>query len=110
MHFIVLYSIKKFPFPYMEQDMTVSRSIGFISTRFAGTDGVSLETAKWAAILERLGHTCSYFSGECDRPDGKCYLVPEAFYRHPSIEAINQVVFTGTWGQLHTDNRLHPEM
>ena len=81
--------------------MTPSRHIGFISTRFAGTDGVSLETAKWAAILERIGHTCFYFSGECDRPDGKCYLVPEAFYRHPSIDAINQTVYTGTWGQMH---------
>jgi hypothetical protein len=33
--------------------MTPSRRIGFISTRFAGTDGVSLETAKWATVLER---------------------------------------------------------
>ncbi len=90
--------------------MTLSRSIGFISTRFAGTDGVSLETAKWAAILERMGHACFYFSGECDRPDGKCYLVPEAFYRHPIIDAINQTVFTGTWGQMHRGRKMHPEM
>ena len=33
-----------------------SHKIGFISTRFAGTDGVSLETQKWATIFERLGH------------------------------------------------------
>jgi mannosylglucosylglycerate synthase len=89
--------------------MTLSRRIGFISTRFAGTDGVSLETAKWAAILERMGHTCSYFSGLCDRPNDQCYLVPEAFYRHPSIDAINQVVFTGEWGQMHTGRKIHPE-
>ena len=87
--------------------MTPSRHIGFISTRFAGTDGVSLETAKWATILERMGHTCFYFSGECDRPDGKCYLVPEAFYRHPSIDAINETVFTGTWGQMHKKHETH---
>jgi hypothetical protein len=90
--------------------MSLSRRIGFVSTRFAGTDGVSLETAKWATILERMGHTCFYFSGECDRPDGKCYLVPEAFYRHPSIEAINQTVFTGTWGQMHKGRKAHPEL
>lgn len=90
--------------------MTFSRRIGFISTRFAGTDGVSLETDKWAAILERMGHTCFYFSGECDRPDGKCYLVPEAFYRHPVIEAINQTVYTGTWGQMHKGYKTHPEV
>jgi hypothetical protein len=90
--------------------LTLSRRIGFISTRFAGTDGVSLETAKWATILERMGNTCFYFSGECDRPDGKCYLVPEAFYRHPVIDAINQTVYTGTWGQMHKGCKLHPEV
>ena len=37
--------------------------IGFISTRFSGTDGVSLETAKWARVLEEMGHTCFYFAG-----------------------------------------------
>ncbi len=57
-----------------------------------------------------MGHTCFYFSGECDRPDGKCYLVPEAFYRHPIIDAINQTVFTGTWGQMHKGRKMHPEM
>jgi glycosyltransferase involved in cell wall biosynthesis len=76
-----------------------SRQIGFVSTRFAGTDGVSLETAKWAAVLERMGHTCYYFSGECDRPRERCHHVPEAFYRHPEIEALNQAVFAGTWSQ-----------
>jgi mannosylglucosylglycerate synthase len=90
--------------------MAAARHIGFISTRFAGTDGVSLETAKWAAILEGMGHTCFYFSGECDRPDGKCYLVPQAFYRHPSIEAINQIVYTGPWGQLHQDDEVRLEV
>jgi mannosylglucosylglycerate synthase len=90
--------------------MPASRRIGFISTRFAGTDGVSLETAKWAAVLEGMGHTCAYFSGQCDRPDEKCYLVPEAFYRHPSIESINQTVFTGSWGFMHTGRQTHPEI
>jgi len=35
-------------------------NIGFISTRIAGTDGVSLEIAKLATILRRLGHDCCY--------------------------------------------------
>jgi mannosylglucosylglycerate synthase len=67
--------------------------IGFISTRFAGTDGVSLETTKWATVLERLGHVCFYFAGECDRPADRSHVVPEAFYRHPAIEAINELAF-----------------
>ncbi len=90
--------------------MTPKRRIGFISTRFAGTDGVSLETSKWAAVLERMGHECYYFSGQCDRPDGRCYLVPEAFYRHPEIDAINQVAYQGTWGALHEGRKMHPEI
>jgi mannosylglucosylglycerate synthase len=90
--------------------MNPSRRIGFISTRFSGTDGVSLESAKWAVVLERLGHTCFYFSGECDRPSQVCYVVPEAFYRHPVIDAINQVVYTADWGNFHNGNQEHPGM
>ncbi len=90
--------------------MPPSRRIGFISTRFAGTDGVSLETAKWAAVLERIGHNCYYFSGQCDRPDEKCYLVPEAFYRHPTIDGINQTVYAATWGSMHRGRQAHPEI
>ena len=29
------------------------KRLGFISTRFAGTDGVSMEARKWAALLAR---------------------------------------------------------
>ena len=67
--------------------------IGFISTRFAGADGVSLETAKWAAILEEMGHHCCYFAGECDRPADRCYVVPAAHFKHPRIQAINADLF-----------------
>lgn len=69
------------------------RRAGFISTRFAGTDGVSLETAKWAATLEKLGLLCLYFAGECDRPVEVSRVVPEAFFKHPEIDAINCTVF-----------------
>jgi mannosylglucosylglycerate synthase len=68
--------------------------IGFVSTRFAGTDGVSLETAKWALVLERMGHTCFYFAGEIDTPPERSRCVPEAFFGHPDIDAIQTVAFT----------------
>ena len=71
----------------------VARRVGFVSTRFAGTDGVSLETAKWVSVLERLGHQCFWFAGELDVSPERSRLVPEAFYRHPDIDAINQAVF-----------------
>ena len=60
-----------------------SLNIGFISFRFAGTDGVSLETSKWAEVLEEIGHTCYYFAGLCDRPDERSMVVPEAHFLHP---------------------------
>ncbi|HSG42681.1 MAG TPA: glycosyltransferase family 4 protein [Anaerolineales bacterium] len=90
--------------------MTPSRRIGFISTRFAGTDGVSLETSKWAEVIERMGHECFYFAGECDRPDEISYVVPEAFYKHPDIHAINRVAYQSTWGKLHQGRKRHPEI
>jgi hypothetical protein len=90
--------------------MTPSRRIGFISTRFAGTDGVSLETAKWATVIERMDHECFYFCGLSDRPPEKTYVVPEAFYRHPTIDAITQVVFAGIWGHMDEGREGHPEL
>lgn len=41
-------------------------NIGFVSTRLAGTDGVSLETTKVAAIAQQLGHHAYYCAGELD--------------------------------------------
>ena len=60
-------------------------NIGFVSFRFEGTDGVSLETDKWALILEEMGHRCFYFSGLSDRPENSSMVVPEAYFRHPEI-------------------------
>ena len=67
--------------------------IGFISTRFAGTDGVTLETQKWANILTDLGQECFYFAGEGDIPEDISYIVPEAHFQHPDILALNQDLF-----------------
>lgn len=87
-----------------------SHNIGFISTRFAGTDGVSLETAKWATVLERLGHKSFYFAGECDREPNQSHVVPEAFYRHPEIDKLNQQAYSGSWTVTKEARAAHPEM
>jgi glycosyltransferase involved in cell wall biosynthesis len=68
-------------------------NIGFVSFRFAGTDGVSLETEKWANVLEGLGHHCFYFSGECALNPEISMIVPEAHYRYPEIEERHQRFF-----------------
>ncbi len=62
--------------------------IGIVSTRFSGTDGVSLETEKWAAVLTGLGHTCFYFAGDSDRSPELNFIVPEALFKHPEIDEI----------------------
>lgn len=66
--------------------------VGFLSTRLAGTDGVTLETAKWAEILERAGHPVFYCAGELD-PGCPGRLVPEMHFSHPAVQAVNQSVF-----------------
>ncbi|MEJ2099304.1 MAG: glycosyltransferase family 4 protein [Desulfobacterales bacterium] len=68
-------------------------NVGFISTRFAGTDGVSLEAAKWANVFEKAGFTCFYFGGELDRPPKHSYLVKEAHFQHPHIRDIFRSCF-----------------
>ena len=69
------------------------KNVAFISTRIAGTDGVSLEIEKWADIFEQEGFTCYYFAGELDRPAERCHLVPEAHFTHPDIKDIYQESF-----------------
>jgi mannosylglucosylglycerate synthase len=71
-----------------------SLRIGFVSTRFEGTDGVSLETEKWAKVLEDMGHICFYYAGICDRAKNISLVVPEADFRHPDIEEITLTAFS----------------
>jgi glycosyltransferase involved in cell wall biosynthesis len=71
----------------------MQRNIGFISTRFAGTDGVSLEANKWAAVFEELGHQCFWFAGELDREPRKCRLVPEAHFQNTKNKCINRQIY-----------------
>ena len=67
--------------------------IGFVSTRFCGTDGVSLETKKWANILTALGNECFYFAGESDRAADRSTVVPDAHFNHPQILALTADLF-----------------
>lgn len=63
-------------------------NVGFIATRFAGTDGVSLETAKWVTVFQRQGFRCFFFAGELDCPPDCSYLAEEAHFTHPDIKDI----------------------
>ena len=67
--------------------------VGFVSTRLAGTDGVSLEVRKWAYIFEQEGWTCFYLAGELDRPAERSMLVEKAHFTHPEVDEINRHCF-----------------
>jgi len=83
------------------------KNIGFISTRLAGTDGVSLEAAKWASIFEKEGFTCFYFAGECDRPSERSYIVDEAHFKHPDIREIHRNCFGMKKRSNYVSKRIH---
>ena len=83
------------------------RNIGFISTRLQGTDGVSLETAKWSTVLERMGYTCYFFAGVSDWDSHRTMVVPEAFFDHEQIRELQSQCFgrltrtSDLTGQIH---------
>lgn len=76
-----------------ESMTTLRHRIGFVSTRLAGTDGVSLEAARWARILSALGHECFCLAGESDWPAGRSCIVPEAHFEHPANRALQADLF-----------------
>ena len=70
--------------------------IGFVSTRIAGTDGVTLETYKWHQILERNGYECYFFAGELDTPQERSFLEPKAHFEDPEMLDIHSACFGKT--------------
>ncbi len=71
----------------------MGRNIGFVSTRFAGTDGVTLESSKWAQVIKKSGHSCFWFAGELDRNPRNSFLATEAFFNHKDNKWINDQIF-----------------
>lgn len=71
----------------------LKKRFGFISTRFAGTDGVSLEARKWTDVLSQSGHQSYWFAGKLDTDPTRSMLVPEAFFENKENCWINSQVF-----------------
>ena len=71
----------------------MAKNIGFVSTRFAGTDGVTMEAGKWAQVLKSAGHNIFWFAGLLDRSPERCFLVPEAFFQHEKNLWIDRQIF-----------------
>jgi hypothetical protein len=74
-------------------EQAMAKNIGFVSTRFAGTDGVTLEAGKWAQVLKKMGHKYYWFAGLLDRSPERSFLVPEAFIQHDKNRWIDQQIF-----------------
>ena len=70
-------------------------NVGFVSTRFAGTDGVSLESAKWAEVLWEDGHISFWYGGSLDRAADITLCIPEAHFAHAENQWINEQL----WGR-----------
>ncbi len=66
---------------------------GFISTRIAGTDGVSLETLKWARVFAKNGMQNFYFAGELETPPECSRLCRKAHFLHPEIRSVYEACF-----------------
>lgn len=81
--------------------------IGFISTRFAGTDGVSLEASKWAEVLWKDRHISFWYGGRLDTAPDISFCVPEAFFDHPEIAWINRKIWGGDFRSREVSNRIH---
>ncbi|MDA0343725.1 MAG: glycosyltransferase family 4 protein [Verrucomicrobia bacterium] len=73
----------------------MSKNIGFVSTRFAGQDGVSLESAKWAEVLWQDRHVSFWYSGQSDRNPDISHVVPEAFFGFSENQWINERIWKG---------------
>jgi len=82
-------------------------NIGFVSTRLAGTDGVTLETIKWARICRDLGHNAFFCAGQLDPEISPGVLLPEAHFTHPEIVALHQKCFGVHTRSAETTEQLH---
>ena len=69
------------------------KRIGFISTRFHGTDGVTLEARKWAWLLEGIDHQCFWMAGLLDTDPAISRVADLAFFNHPEVAAVQERLF-----------------
>ncbi len=85
----------------------MGKNIGFVSTRIAGTDGVTLEAGKWATVLRSAGHRCFWFAGQLDRDPAKSMLVPEAFFQHEENRWLDRQIFGRKGRQAAVTEKIH---
>jgi glycosyltransferase involved in cell wall biosynthesis len=92
--------------PWKSSRLIEPKRIGFVSTRFAGTDGVSLESSKWATILESDKHKCFWYAGRSDHDPATSLCIPEANFGHPENVWINEEIWGKTSRSLLVSRRI----
>ncbi len=92
-----------------EKRRSTLMNIGFVSTRFSGTDGVTLEASKWAQVFQRNGYSCYWFAGELDRNPSMGYLAPEAHFQADINIRINEAVMGQRQRSPKTSELIHSQ-
>src|SRR6266540_5495088 len=67
--------------------------VAMVSTRFAGTDGVTLEAAKLAEVLAEAGHRVVWFAGELGERAAPGRLHPPAHFESEANRALEAACF-----------------
>lgn len=81
--------------------------IGFVSTRFTGADGVTMEAGKWADVLRESGHECFWWGGEVHKDPSRSMVVPEAHFLHPENQRIQAEAFGREIRSHELTQRIH---
>jgi len=69
--------------------------IAMVGARFAGLDGVSLESAKIAEALERVGHQVYWFAGELGPEFTPGIVFAPASFNNAANSELQRLAFSG---------------
>jgi glycosyltransferase involved in cell wall biosynthesis len=66
--------------------------VAILTTRIAGTDGVSLEAERWRDIFREMGHQVTFIAGKLDRSG---IVIPKLHFQWPKVvELHDRVVYS----------------
>lgn len=85
----------------------MSQKVGFISFRFAGIDGVTLETLKWVEIFKRNKWECFFCCGESSFSSTHSLIDEQIHFNHPKIQSITKRCFNTHVRSPHLTTELH---
>ncbi len=66
--------------------------------RVGETDGVSLEMDKWAAVLERMGHTVVFIAGSRGNTQRQTFIIDELYYKSDENAALSSAFYCDLGG------------